>query len=160
MDRRREKHGGNITEKERQAESLKDSVLTVVNVFTADRLYLWSDKLAGIEEIELHVLIIIERNPEAILKEVREVLGIPNSTLTHTIDRMERNGLIKRVISPRDRRSYGLKLTKKGWGVRQEQDRILKMVITMALDFLDSDDERATLARLIGKIAGRMDPSG
>lgn len=73
---------------------------------TSDEL--WNGKLEGASTIEISILSIIERHPDAIVKEIVEILEIPVSTLTSAVDRLEKRGLLRRVISQRDRRSFGL----------------------------------------------------
>ena len=117
-----------------------------------DRLGSWSKELEGIQLLDLHILKLVDQNPEIILKEIRQELNIPHSTLTSAINRLEKRGLIERVISQRDLRSFGLILTKNGYNIRKEHDRIDKLIATMVLEALDSEDERQVLTRLLEKI--------
>ena len=61
-----------------------------------------------------------EWKPDIILKEIVEILGIPGSTLTSAVDRLEKRRLLRRAISQRDRRSFGLELTDEGRIAQQE----------------------------------------
>ncbi|WP_158301453.1 MarR family winged helix-turn-helix transcriptional regulator [Methanocella paludicola] len=135
------------------------SLLTILNKMRSDRLETWSDKLKGISKMELHILLLVQAQPDIVLGEIKDRLDVPNSTLTGVIDRMEKQGLARRTISPRDRRSYGLELTEKGKEVRKEHDRILLMLASNMLDPLD-DRERTTFIRLLSKIADNMHPGG
>jgi DNA-binding MarR family transcriptional regulator len=131
------------------------SLLAVLNKMRSDRLEAWSDKLKGISKMELHILLLVQARPDIVLGEIRDRLDVPNSTLTGVIDRMEKQGLVRRTISARDRRSYGLELTEKGKGVRREHDRVLRTIATSMLSTLD-DEERKTFTVLLSKVADGM----
>ncbi len=72
---------------------------------------------------ELSVIRIISKKEDVIIKDIIEALNIHKSTLTRIIDRLEKRNLIVRAISNRDRRSYRLELTEKGWVI---QDKHIK----------------------------------
>jgi len=130
-------------------------LLMLLNKMRSDRLGTWSDKLEGVSKLELHILLLVQGRPDIVLGEVREKLDIPNSTLTGVIDRMEKQGLIRRTISGRDRRSYGLEIMERGREVRKEHDRILLMLATKMLATLD-ENERKTFITLLSKVANNM----
>lgn len=131
-------------------------LLLLLNKMRSDRLETWSDRLEGVNKMELHVLLLVQGRPDIVLGEVREKLGVPNSTLTGVIDRMERRGLARRAISSRDRRSYGLEMLEKGREVRREHDRILIMLANKMLATLD-ENERKTFTGLLSKVADNME---
>jgi DNA-binding MarR family transcriptional regulator len=56
---------------------------------------LWGGRLESMSTIEISILSIIEIKPDVILKEIIESLGVPASTLTNAIDRLEKRGLIR-----------------------------------------------------------------
>jgi DNA-binding MarR family transcriptional regulator len=121
-----------------------------------DRMGTWSDKLEGIRLLDLHILKLAAKNPNIILGEIRDALDIPHSTLTCAINRLEDHNLLNREISPRDRRSFGLKLTEKGWEIREEHERVDGMIGSIVLDALDGDKEKETLIRLLDKIYKKL----
>jgi DNA-binding MarR family transcriptional regulator len=131
------------------------SILMLLNKMKSDRLETWSEKLEGVSKMELHILLLIQSQPDIVLGEVRDKLDVPNSTLTGVIDRMEKQGLVERTISQRDRRSYGLEMTEKGKEIRREHDRILVVLSTKMLATLD-EEERKTFIRLLSKVADNM----
>lgn len=122
----------------------------------SDRMEYWSKKFDDVDRIELHVLLLLQVKPDIILGEIKDDLGVPNSTLTGIVDRMERKGLVERAISPRDRRSYGLKMTAKGKDIRKEHDRVLVTIANRMLEALDDDAEREALVRLWSKASKNM----
>lgn len=134
---------------------LTRGLLILLNKMRSDRIETWSKKLEGTTKMELHVLLLVQTQPDIVLGEIRERLGVPNSTLTGVIDRMEKRGLVERTISARDRRSYGLKLTNKGKEIRREHDRVLLMISSKILATLD-EDEKMTFIKLLTKVADKM----
>ena len=117
-----------------------------------DQLGTWSPRLQGMIQLDLHILKLIAERPNIILKDIADELQIPSSTLTSAINRLEKRGLLNRVISPRDRRSYGLKLTPKGKDIKAEHDRVDYMIAQKVRDGLTGDDEAQTLIALLDKI--------
>jgi DNA-binding MarR family transcriptional regulator len=130
-------------------------ILLLQNKMKSDRFETWSDKFAGMTKMDLHILLLVQTYPDIVLGEIRERLGVPNSTLTGVVDRMERHGLVGRTMSMRDRRSYGLKLTGKGKAVRREHDRILTMIADRMLATLN-EGERVTFIKLLSKVADNV----
>ncbi len=114
---------------------------------------LWKDQLEGVSTIEISILSIIERNPDVILKEIAEILGIPGSTLTSAVDRLEKRGLLIRMISKRDRRSFGLGLTEEGREVQLEHREREKVLWERVLGSYETSAERRELVRLLEILA-------
>lgn len=133
------------------------AMLKVLARLRVDRPETWSDKLAGISRMELHILLLVQARPDIILREVRDDLDIPNSTLTGIIDRLEKSGLIERTINPRDRRSFGLMLTPEGKEIRKEHDRVMVEVASKVLCTLDTEEERRTLTGLLSTVGSRLE---
>lgn len=121
-----------------------------------DRMDSWSARFAGMNMRDLHILKLVGNNPDVILKDIRQELDMPHSTLTSAINRLEEGGLLRRIISQRDRRSYGLELTAKGRAVKEEHDRVDRLMAQMTLDALDSDAERQALIDLLAKVITRL----
>ncbi len=131
------------------------SLLVLLNKMRSDRFETWSEKLKGTTKIELHILLLVQSQPDIVLGEIRDRLDVPNSTLTGIIDRMEKQGLVRRTISARDRRSYGLEMTEKGREIRKEHDRILFTIVEKMLDTLDEAERKAFIA-LLAKVADNI----
>jgi len=60
------------------------------------------------------VLVVIEANAGLSQADVAEALGIERARLVRLLDGLEQRGLIRRLQSPRDRRSHALVLTRDG----------------------------------------------
>ncbi len=91
-----------------------------------------------------------------ILKEIREELGIPQSTLTSAIDRLENRGLVRRMISDRDRRSFVPEVTGAGRRVQKKHDRIDEEVAAKLLGLLDTEEEREAFLQMLTKISKKL----
>lgn len=112
-------------------------------------------RIQGLSTTEIAVLSLVAQNEEIILKEIVMKLDIPKSTLTNIINRLEKREFINRVISNRDRRSCGLKLTEEGNLAQKEHIEFEKTVygkIIMALN----NEEREELLELMRKIVQGM----
>lgn len=117
---------------------------------------LWKDKLEGASTVEISILSIIERKSDVILKEIVEILGIPGSTLTSAIDRLEGRGLLRRIISQKDRRSFGLELTDAGRIAQQEHRESEKVLWKKVLGAYETSGERRELIRLLQILADNI----
>ena len=68
----------------------------------------------GVSPAEGHLLTYLRRYAPAPVGELARVFGTKQSTLTSILDRLERDGLLRRAPNPTDRRSFLLRLTPKG----------------------------------------------
>jgi DNA-binding MarR family transcriptional regulator len=68
------------------------------------------------------------------------------------IDRLEKRNLLTRVISKRDRRSFGLLLTDEGKRLYLEHQKAEQMMWTKILSALENDEETELFLNLIKKI--------
>lgn len=102
---------------------------------------------------QLTILILIDRNPDLTQQRLCERLRVKKSTLTVTLHRLSRRGLVRRARSTVDRRANALKLTPKG-------SRVLSTMVAAArryereLSSRLTAGERQTLIRLLAKVAG------
>lgn len=117
---------------------------------------LWGEDLKDATTIEISTLNIIDNKPNVMLKEIKEILDIPSSTLTNAIDRLEKKDLIKRVISKRDRRSFGLELTERGERAQQTHLKAEKELFERILKALDSTEERWAFLKSLEKIKNKL----
>jgi len=116
----------------------------------------WFPRLKGISMIDLHTLRLLHQNPGIIMGDIREHLGIPHSTLTSVVDRLEQRGLVRRTISPRDRRSFRLEMTEMGALLQQDHRAMDRMHAQVVLASLDTDEEREQFITLLEKIVSRI----
>lgn len=71
-------------------------------------------ELSNFTPVEINLITMAGNSKDMLLREYLEIIKIPKSTLTSIIDRLEKKDYLKRVINPRDKRSFGLELTIKG----------------------------------------------
>ncbi|SKC80951.1 MarR family winged helix-turn-helix transcriptional regulator [Maledivibacter halophilus] len=126
-------------------------------VFASQRgdIGIFTDKLKGVTTIEISILEIIHKNPDIILREIVNILGIPNSTLTNAINRLEKRNLVNRTISKRDKRSFGLELTQEGKLAQKEHKNGEKLLWQKLLNPLEKE-ERTVFLRCLRKIANNL----
>jgi DNA-binding MarR family transcriptional regulator len=88
------------------------------------------------------------------LYELAAKLDVEPPTVTNMAARMERAGFVRRELDPDDARVRRLHLTPKGRNARREVERRCRAVESETVSVL-SPEERAELARLLKKLAGR-----
>ena len=78
-------------------------------------------------------------------------VAIEQPTMVRTVDRMERDGLVRRTPDPDDRRATRVTLTEHGWNLR---DALVPLAAGVNRDATKAltDDEVETLRRLLRKL--------
>lgn len=107
----------------------------------------------GITSTELSIIKIVNSKPEIIIKEVSEYLDLAGSTLTSAIDRLEKRKLMRRVVSTRNRRSFGLELTEEGIRINTLHEAAERQIWSRILGKLENEQERETFLRLLEAIS-------
>jgi DNA-binding MarR family transcriptional regulator len=123
-----------------------------------DHLGFWSEDLNDIQPVELHLMKMISETPDIIIGEIRSTLGVPGSTMSSIVNRLEKKGLLRRIISARDRRSYGLKLTPKGIKKQAEHERVDLLLAEKILGTLNDQKERERLIMLLSQVVQNLKP--
>ncbi len=102
---------------------------------------------------QLGLLILISRNPGISQTALARAAGIERSTLGEVVGRLEKRGLVTRGQMPDDRRSYALRLSRKG---TRTLNRMLPDVHAHERDFTAclSESERQTLLALLRRLTG------
>ncbi len=77
--------------------------------------------------------------------------------LSRLVDRMEKDGLIKRIDCPEDKRGHLLELTAKGLSTRKQMWAVYAPAMGQAMGRID-DAEALELARLLNKLGGIVFP--
>ncbi|MEO1407137.1 MAG: MarR family transcriptional regulator [Pseudomonadota bacterium] len=83
--------------------------------------------------------------------ELRRSILLTSGAMTAALDRLERNGLIERIRSQKDRRSSSARLTQEGVNVVDEAAVMRFKDANESVDSL-SEQDRETLARLLKKL--------
>lgn len=124
-------------------------------IFSSNKLNVCTERLEGVSPIEINILRIVEENPDVILRELCRQLNVVNSTLTSAVNRLEKRKFIERVISNRDLRSFGLKITDEGKSALNEHLKGEEELLDQILDCLN-DDERNAFVKMFKKIVDSM----
>jgi len=108
--------GGKPEEEADYRQLLESLSSTVVEFF--DRLSAWElsvVKDSGLPLPHMHVIELLGNSPELRrMRDLSERLGVTTGTLTVTVDKLEKAGLVQRVANPEDRRSWLIALTAEG----------------------------------------------
>lgn len=107
--------------------------------------------------VEIGIISMVYHKPDIIFRDICDELDLPKSTLTNIIDRLEKWGYLKRTISQRDRRSYGIELTEKGFLIQKEHTGYEYDILSRLLNALDTDEEKKTFLNLMDKIIGNLE---
>jgi DNA-binding MarR family transcriptional regulator len=99
------------------------------------------------------VLAIIEANPGLNQSELGQAMGVDRSTVVAVIDRLEGRGLVVRDPSPKDRRSYALRLSDIGVKLLHDLIPMVEKYDRQAAHRL-SDEEVVTLVDLLRRMVG------
>ena len=96
----------------------------------------------GVSPLEGHVLTYLRKYAPAPVGELVRVFGVKQSTFTSLLDRLERDGLVRREPNPADRRSFLIHITERGRELTARLNRLLENL---------EDDIRARLRRAEAK---------
>lgn len=112
---------------------------------------IFKDENISITPLEITVLNIVTSKSDIIIKDIIDILNIPNSTLTNVVNRLEKKNLVERVINKNDKRSYGLKITDKGKEMFNKHEKYEEKLFKKIL-FPLSIDERLKFIKSLNKI--------
>ena len=140
----------------KQAELLNKAFHQIFHSVMLGRSDMFSDKLRGFGFIDLHILDMAYENPDLILKEIRDHVKVPQTTLSSIVAKLEKRGLLNRVINRRDMRSFSLKITKKGKEIMDEHHRADLEHAEKFILLLD-EQEREDLVRLLKKVGSKLE---
>lgn len=105
----------------------------------------------GLTGPQLTVLKLLETFGDLSLSSLSERIRAQNSTVTGIIDRMEREGLVRRERSTQDRRVIHIRLTDKGGKLAQKIAVEPMVIFRAALGALSRDDTK-DLLRILTKL--------
>jgi DNA-binding MarR family transcriptional regulator len=105
---------------------------------------------------ELALLRALAEEGPMIARELGARFGVPVSTMTGLVDRMETKGLIRRVHHRRDRRSIELEATPAGTLALGEHARGFRTMARGMLEVLSPKDRQALLA-ILRRVRGAVE---
>jgi DNA-binding MarR family transcriptional regulator len=82
------------------------------------------------------------------LLDLARHMGVTASTMSLTVDRLERGGYVTRERSGEDRRRVDLRLTAAGTGIKRQQKVLEPALVSAVLDRLNERDRRTALRGL------------
>ena len=145
-----------MNEKDNQIEEFCELCKMLISPFNEDKLKAEFPRVYRLTSMEMNIISIVYSREDVILKEICTQLDIPKSTLTSAIDRLEKLNYVNRVISSRDRRSYGLKLTQEGQEVQTEHQAFERKLYGYLLNALDTNEEKEMFMELLRKIVNNI----
>ncbi len=119
------------------------------------RLTKESARRANLTSPQLTVIKVLETFGDVSLSELSERIRAQNSTVTGIIDRMEREGLVKRERSKEDRRVVHIRLTAKGLGLARDIPVEPMEILRHAILSLSTTEGRE-LVKISTKLAKRV----
>ncbi|MDR3544740.1 MAG: MarR family transcriptional regulator [Candidatus Limnocylindrales bacterium] len=105
----------------------------------------------GVSLGDLHAVRTLARIGEVSMSSYGNELGVPRSTITNLVDRLERAGLVERAASSRDRRVTLVRLAAAGRRAVEDTDVLLRSRVAARL--LDLEPEaQVRLAELLERV--------
>ena len=98
------------------------------------------------------VLSCLWQNGSCTPKEIAQILRLENSTISGVLDRMQKRGLIDRVVDPNDRRSVRVVPTEEGSSLK---DDVLRLIDELNAEILSgfTAEQRSTLLSCLQQIS-------
>lgn len=113
-------------------------------------------EIQKLSHVEISIISLVYNNPDIIIREICEKIDIPKSSMTSMIDRLEKKNYLTRIISKRDRRSFGLQLTEDGIKIQKQHEEYEEYIFNVIINSLDTDEEKETFLKLADKIANNI----
>lgn len=143
----------------KQVETLDRIWHRAFNYFIQYDLLTFGDALGGVTVLEVAILEMVDSRSPVLMKDILENTGVPASTLTGAVDRLEKREYLERVISKRDRRSFGLKLTREGRNVLTKHSNVKQRFFANMLSSLDDSSERERFLSYLERVVERIPQS-
>lgn len=113
---------------------------------------------SGITVQQLYVLSELHDNPEQHITQICDNIGIQRTNFAIVSKKMEHQGLVKRIQSPRDRRAFKLVITDRGTAVYDEVTSQIRGVFSATFDEMSDEtiDSLVCGMRMLRSGAERM----
>jgi DNA-binding MarR family transcriptional regulator len=131
---------------EQRVEELAQFIEALTERFKANESS-FADRLE-VSERELALLRALAKEGPMITRALGGRFGVPVSTMTGLVDRMERKGLVRRMRGRRDRRAIELEATPAGALALREHARAMEAIARGMLEALGDRDQQALIAIL------------
>jgi MarR family transcriptional regulator, organic hydroperoxide resistance regulator len=90
-------------------------------------------------------------------RELADHVGVEMPTVTRTVQRMMRDGFVRREANPSDARSVRIRLTPKGQGMEEVAKGLLAQTTRVALEGVSAEDRERmnqTLQHMLANLTG------
>ena len=105
----------------------------------------------GVSLGDLHAVSVLARIGEVSMSSYGSELGVPRSTITNLVDRLERAGLVERASSAKDRRVTLVRLATAGRRAVADTDVLLRSQVAARLLALEPEAQ-VRLAELLERV--------
>jgi DNA-binding MarR family transcriptional regulator len=112
--------------------------------------------LHGVGRGQFPVLLVLWEQEGATQAELAERLAVEQPTMAGTLKRMERDGLIRRVPDPADRRQARIRLTSRGRQLEEALTASARETNAVAMEGLSAADG-ARLMSLVGRMVANLE---
>jgi DNA-binding MarR family transcriptional regulator len=82
----------------------------------------------GVTPAQAGILFLLKEKDGRTMSELSQILSIDNSTITGLVDRLEKAGLVRRDLSPNDRRSSHVYASPEGMSEADKAKRVIRKV--------------------------------
>jgi DNA-binding MarR family transcriptional regulator len=123
-----------------------------------EKLSSWEHAVVKDSELtpgQMHAIEIIGHEKSLRMKELAEKLGVTTGTLTVTVDKLERRGLLERRPHESDRRSYRVVLTEAG-GKHFASHQEYHLQLTGEIAAVLSSEELEVFGRVLEKVVKQL----
>ena len=110
-----------------------------------------NSRLSNLTPTQVHYLDTISHLTNPKISELASFLNVSKPTVTFAINKMEKQGYVKKMQSEEDRRFFSVRLTSKGKELAKLHDDIHKNYADMIKQVLNKN-ELKTLESLLGKV--------
>lgn len=111
----------------------------------------WIELDLKFSKSEIFTMLFVEKRKEVTMTELVEYINSPMSTATGIVDRLVRNGYIRRDRSDTDRRIVLIRLTEEGSRLVNSLKGIISKYLNMIMEDL-TEEEKRFLAKIALKI--------
>ena len=118
----------------------------------------YNQRLSGYDLTVPKALLLLEISPESGKnpKSLAKSLDLENSSITGLLDRLEKQGLVKRRPDPKDRRGILIFLTPEGIAARQAITTLVEAMDRRIREAISGDDAK-TFRRVMAIISKQID---
>lgn len=119
----------------------------------------WISLDLNFSKSELFTMLLVDKHGEIIMSKIADYINVSMSTANGIVERLVKNGYLKRDRSDSDRRIVVVCMTDKGKTVVSELKNIVFEYIKLIYEELD-DEERRLIFKVFDKVTNILDKKG